>query len=780
MQSLYFEGMERYHTRPIVSHPGTFEWLFNQDSLGNACGPHVTNLRQAVPPCHRPWLEHKRCEEPLRLKTWLESGNDIFWVQGKAGSGKSTFMKFLFEHSQTREHLRKWADGDVCMAAFFFWKSGTELEKSHIGLLRGLLYQLLRALPEILTRVLPERCEAAAKSSVFQRPWTLKELEKCFETVAQTSDQLRFFFMIDGLDEFEGDHRDLIDALEKLNHSPNIKICVSSRPWNVFRTAFGSDRNLNIALHELTARDIHFYVATRLRRSRGGLGNLRQSELEALGDLLCRKAKGVFLWVNIAVSDLRKGIDEHDDIYMLRKRLEGYPSELDGMFQHTLDRVNPVYKKFAGRLMLMMLNSECSPGLIGLPYLATEEDIMLEPRLFPTNATEIKGLIDRAVIDMNKWCRDLLSPVNLDEVYENISDFLQGDTFHIIELMEATYFHLNFGHKSIFDFVCAKESDGTLSEMAGHGFDPYTSYVDLLVRISRHAPNLIKFQSCADSAITCAAKFHQDGSFPKNLKTFSSLPESVFQSLLGLDLIGSDLARNQGYSHWTVGHLSGTGAKHLKRVRASVDKQNSTFMSYSVSMNVDDFLLRSLEGGGFTLTAGQKQFALECMLLPDIYQCMGGISDRWYDETGLNHLDIVLQIVRSGIDVNRPTPRHGCSSAYSVWQFFLLWLHDLVNAISASWYKDTGICDIFQAFLQSGADPFAAVSSLDLFECFKGVSPPEKATLFTVAELLGDMRTERLQKYWTGKEVEVRNEFVDLLSEHLMHASRQRHQRKLF
>lgn len=40
---------------------------------------------------------------------WLSSGNGIFHIAGKLGSGKSTLMKFLCSHPQTKVALQKWA-----------------------------------------------------------------------------------------------------------------------------------------------------------------------------------------------------------------------------------------------------------------------------------------------------------------------------------------------------------------------------------------------------------------------------------------------------------------------------------------------------------------------------------------------------------------------------------------------------------------------------------------------------------------------------------------------
>ncbi len=45
------------------------------------------------------------CGKWSDLSTWLRSDSGIYWVSGKAGSGKSTLMKFLYSHSTTRQLL---------------------------------------------------------------------------------------------------------------------------------------------------------------------------------------------------------------------------------------------------------------------------------------------------------------------------------------------------------------------------------------------------------------------------------------------------------------------------------------------------------------------------------------------------------------------------------------------------------------------------------------------------------------------------------------------------
>jgi DNA repair exonuclease SbcCD ATPase subunit len=55
------------------------------------------------------WIfDPERCP----LATWLEHGEGIFWISGKAGSGKSTLMKYLCLNDETRRLCEVWAKED--------------------------------------------------------------------------------------------------------------------------------------------------------------------------------------------------------------------------------------------------------------------------------------------------------------------------------------------------------------------------------------------------------------------------------------------------------------------------------------------------------------------------------------------------------------------------------------------------------------------------------------------------------------------------------------------
>jgi len=79
-----------------------------------------------------------------------------FFINGKAGSGKSTLMKYIVGHHDTHSLLSDWAFSNhkkLFVAEFFFWRLGTPLQKNKTGLLRGLLYKVLHAYPELIPDV---------------------------------------------------------------------------------------------------------------------------------------------------------------------------------------------------------------------------------------------------------------------------------------------------------------------------------------------------------------------------------------------------------------------------------------------------------------------------------------------------------------------------------------------------------------------------------------------------------------------------------------------------
>ena len=230
------------------------------------------------------------------------------------------------------------------MVRFFFWKPGNELQKTMRGLLRSLLHDISEHCPHIIPDVLPNAWHRAGSS-----PWEAQaqlhvseqEIEEAFKRVIKHPtlfDTHCLCLFIDGLDEYEGtpsmDQRHLVDELADWGDAApsGVKICVSSRPDNVFLNAFPSSRR--ICLHDLTRRDMHKYIMSNLRHMNdiGTRGHL--------ADILVDKAQGIFLWLALVVRSIREKLENGSSSTTILEDVDRLPKELFGLFTHILQNLD--------------------------------------------------------------------------------------------------------------------------------------------------------------------------------------------------------------------------------------------------------------------------------------------------------------------------------------------------------------------------------------------------------------------------------------------------------
>jgi hypothetical protein len=81
--------------------------------------------------------EYTSWQDPARRG----SHHGTLWIKGKAGTGKSTLMRYVHDHTQ--KHRR---NGKI-IAFFFHGRSSESLLKSTEGMYRSLLYQLYDQIP---------------------------------------------------------------------------------------------------------------------------------------------------------------------------------------------------------------------------------------------------------------------------------------------------------------------------------------------------------------------------------------------------------------------------------------------------------------------------------------------------------------------------------------------------------------------------------------------------------------------------------------------------------
>ncbi|KAH8753622.1 hypothetical protein F5883DRAFT_574719 [Diaporthe sp. PMI_573] len=336
------------------------------------------------------WRNQKR----ESFLNWLRNGDKVFYCSGKAGSGKSTLMKFLSHDGRTRDELSYWsqAQGKTLIAAsFFFWSSGTPLQKRLEGLYRGILWDILRQYPDLIPVVFPTAWSWSPNevrgSSVTQQPFTMDELEsamnRLFLEEAVTS-SYRLCLFLDGLDEYDGDYWKLARAVKSWAESSNdVKFCLSSRPYNAFLRHFAVDDNRHLNLHELTRADMYSFVSDQFRQDERytAIEDDIREELDLLSAIVDR-SDGVFLWVRLVTVELLRGMGDNCSIKQLKRRLESIPDGLENMFQRMLDSIDRTEQQRAAQMFLTMTHDAWSPVVSKLAYVqAILEDLADDSRL---------------------------------------------------------------------------------------------------------------------------------------------------------------------------------------------------------------------------------------------------------------------------------------------------------------------------------------------------------------------------------------------------------------
>lgn len=317
-------------------------------------------------------------------------------------------MKFLADHRTTRTALQHWANPQqLVTASFFFWSAGNSMQKSQQGLLQSFLCQILGQCPELVGN-LRQSCWSEVNLDDDQAPyiWTNRELiDGLAEVAKQDLLPVKFCFFIDGLDEYEGEESDIISVLRELSKSTNVKICASSRPWNPFKKAFGNNPHRRLFMHDFTKDDIRLFATDTLSADSNfvRLASQDTQYLKLIEDIT-ERAQGVFLWVYLAVRSLIRGSVDDNSIFQMQKRLDTFPSDLEGYFRQMLDSVEEIYHERAAQTLQLVLQAK--PELTATEYWFFEQEAD-NPKV-PCQKKALSHMAEETRSHVNAYCRDLL------------------------------------------------------------------------------------------------------------------------------------------------------------------------------------------------------------------------------------------------------------------------------------------------------------------------------------------------------------------------------------
>jgi hypothetical protein len=248
-------------------------------------------------------LEGTRVDLLAELDTWATSpdGAPLFWVNGLAGTGKSTVARTFCERATKRK------DSPLAIASFFASRHSAERRKA-VNILHTLVYQLALQDDDIrssVTRVLAREPDLLSRSLEQQ---VTKLLD---DAIRHVKSQQSFVLVLDALDECETDSQGreagqllLLLARSVSVSDGSIKLLVTSRLESTIRNMFNeiqktSPQSQVLQLHDIDRAVVRNDIRQYLVHSFDGLArriDVTDWPSEAQVDMLLDNADVLFVY----------------------------------------------------------------------------------------------------------------------------------------------------------------------------------------------------------------------------------------------------------------------------------------------------------------------------------------------------------------------------------------------------------------------------------------------------------------------------------------------------
>ncbi|KAF2636449.1 hypothetical protein P280DRAFT_435165 [Massarina eburnea CBS 473.64] len=671
MTMLKFTAIDDRQSAIVESHRMTFEWIWR----------------------------YPRHDQPVwsDFWRWLTAEEGIYWVTGKAGSGKSTLMKYIYHDDRTRKGLQYWSNQTtVVTVSFFFWNSGSRMQKSLLGLLQGLLCSVLEQRKDLKEVVFPKdiqleisekwKSRAADTETIF----SIRDLQAAFNRLLQIP-SLKICLFIDGLDEFEGDNNEIAELFKGIITSPSVKACLSSRPLVAFERSFASCPRLR--LQDLTHSDIKRFVRDTLE----GRPEVLQMSLadpldfKRLVQTIISKASGVFLWVSLAVRSLIEGLSNYDRMADLQYRLKELPDDLSDLYWHMLRSIKPKFYLEQAAELLMIMHASYKEKLIMRPdVLALAEEYIFSQPLpkVPCAESVVAQNLRGSTMEgrLISRCRGLL------EVKE------QTFRYHVANAPRL----VSFLHQSVIDWLERQSVQDTLRKHIKTPFNPYGSL--LATYLIETKSNDSKIKHLTDSDL---AKMDLMFDLARKAQEIGELDLNLVEQIETVWIDQIDTTPDPGIKYWYwPAYLPWAGILAHRNFPRPV-AWNDTFLSLSLQRGLVSYVSDKLDQGAPYHQGPQKRpllhFAIDSKNV--IYWQSRGTPNNIYDACRM--------LLSRGADPNEHFRE------WTVWETVLFYASGgcpFLDATLSGYYKSsrqyhdlTIWLEIIDIFLDYGADPKAGV-----------------------------------------------------------------------
>jgi hypothetical protein len=455
LEHLFFSTMDARERNIDCAEEGTFKWIFDEEENPreedhSSTGVGGEELR-------------RRAKTRELFLDWLTSGRGVFHISGNPGSGKSTLMKFIRNHSRTQRELEKWADDKrkkLVVAHFYFWKSNNDkLQMSLEGLYRSILFKTLRQYPGLIPMLFPDHWERLKTDTLIFKEQFLQDsdLEQAFQllTTTGTFPKHCFCFFVDGLDEYQGESRkfkQLARGIRKWASCDDVKFCASARPLAEFDT-LAWPPNQEIRLHELTSHDIYLFTRKTIEKDEN-FKRIQDSYLLLVKKIVI-KSEGVFMWAYLAVGSLLTILERHDSIEALETKLDTIPPKMNELYQELLGSMEPDDQERVVKMLLLTAHNPFTWELNCVAYwwIDNLSDPEFPPRdgIRPSSWPPAASLTNDARLRIKGLTKGLLHTTTMPNAFWIRNSYEDDVDPRVGELRIVQFFH-----RTVRDFVVQK------------------------------------------------------------------------------------------------------------------------------------------------------------------------------------------------------------------------------------------------------------------------------------------------------------------------------------
>ena len=406
------ESFERHRT--ILMTKDVFGWLSAADGTQEEY-LHQLSDRRLDGTCN--WILN---EDPIYRWVEHDEGDNIVWMTGIPGAGKSFLCSLIIEHLGTRTNQA---------SLYYFCGSKTSDQTSCASILRTLAVQFLQQNLDMAPLVHQAYLQKGKSLSSPSVKGMLKEL-----LISAKSTRI----VLDGIDEYDYPMqqeviRSLLDLTKYVcDGGSHCKILISSRLEPRIDKAL--PHKLHIPLDTKTSAALHIYVQKNVEDLRDCHPDFTRSLLDRAENRMQEKANGMFLWVHLVTEMLKKQISEAK----FESAIERLPEGLKDAYGLILSRFDDLAQDLKVRVSRILYWVCMTCRSINIQEVA--DGIAIEPGQRLLNKQTRSRNLKRDILDVCAPILELSERGNLNVVHFSAKEYLLDEqTGPFIDMVQAHF-----------------------------------------------------------------------------------------------------------------------------------------------------------------------------------------------------------------------------------------------------------------------------------------------------------------------------------------------------